>query len=217
MNLIFIIFISSLSKSYCLSEKKIDNPSSIILNNMNDLDNQLNLITTKNSKHFQKKNLDIKKLIDTHTEPLGIRFSLQNNLQNFTYLHQNKFRFTEINKIHDSFFRSQPFVWSNITTSGNIPSPRKSYTAVLADSFIVIFGGCLNDYNFHNELFFYDILAQTWINIKQSGKVPSPRCGHTARIFGSIMWIFGGYSAEGFLDDLYSFDFETVTYKKFYF
>jgi len=108
-------------------------------------------------------------------------------------------------------FPSKPFSWTNVTfASGKKPSARKDYSVILADTYLVFFGGCTDDNEFYSDLYFYDILGQTWLEIKQQGKVPSARCGHISKLYGSVMWMFGGYSREGHLNDLYSLNLETV-------
>ena len=43
-----------------------------------------------------------------------------------------------------------------------------------------------------------------------TGDVPSARQGHTTVLHGMVMWLYGGSSKEGYLDDLYSFNLEKV-------
>jgi hypothetical protein len=80
----------------------------------------------------------------------------------------------------------------------------------MVDTFLVIFGGCYMETKCFNDLFFLDVLAQRWIKVETTGTIPSPRQGHSAVLYGSEMWIYGGSSNEGYLSDLYSLNLETV-------
>jgi hypothetical protein len=43
---------------------------------------------------------------------------------------------------------------------------------------------------------------------------PTPRSGHSAVVYKNEMYIFGGWNGHSSLDDFYSFNFETLTWKK---
>lgn len=65
----------------------------------------------------------------------------------------------------------------------------ESHTAVLVDnSKAMIFGGYIGSQK-SNKIFLYSILENAWEEIKVNGKIPSPRCNHSA-VFLKIQCIF---------------------------
>lgn len=53
-----------------------------------------------------------------------------------------------------------------------------------------------------------------WTNPKILGNTPCEREGHAAVLYGSKMYVFGGSSTSGFLNDLYELDLINVYSKK---
>jgi N-acetylneuraminic acid mutarotase len=53
-----------------------------------------------------------------------------------------------------------------------------------------------------------------WSLPKTLGNAPSPRAGHTSILHGSSLYVFGGSSKKGPLNDLYRYDVENVKKKK---
>lgn len=222
-DVLFLFMLTILEKTYCTSNLVLERDR-YFLNKINSSD-VTNSILVQNSagallvNKFLKMNnpkINMKENPNSRNlmEPLGLRDSIYKNLLTVTNSGMNYLSFIEKNNdvAQESvfLFNTKPFTWLNVTTLGSTPKPRKDYSFILADSFLVLFGGCNQDDEFYNDLYFYDIIGQTWLRINQNGKIPSPRCGHTARIYGSKMWIFGGYSREGYLNDLYSLNLETV-------
>jgi hypothetical protein len=124
------------------------------------------------------------------------------------FLQKNK------NTNFESFFNSTKFTWETITSKGETPKSTKGFSMVLSGTTIIIFGGRdLND-KYYNDMYFFDLQKKTWTKISPKGVSPKPRAYHSAIIRGTVMWIFGGSSDSGYLNDLYSFDLETVI--KFY-
>ncbi len=115
----------------------------------------------------------------------------------------------EIND-NEVFFDTTEFIWENIQTFGDAPSPRRGFSMIIADTFLVIFGGSDLNGNFYNDVFYFDLTKNTWMRINSIGSIPKPRADHSAILYGTTMWIFGGASREGYLNDLYSLDIETV-------
>jgi len=54
------------------------------------------------------------------------------------------------------------------------------------------------------------IRSKKWINVPTYGIVPGPRGGHSAILHGTTMWVFGGWSLNTYLNELYSLNLETV-------
>jgi len=228
MNFIFLLFLISNENTSCYKNSLSSNYKNNFLETYNGLELENKLISqnfTANEliNKFYDENLNLnfnnnlklkKNLRKNLDEVLNIRQTLKFEYLNISSSELNQLSFLETtsNAQETEFFtfKTQPFTWTNVSVAGKIPSPRKDYSSILADSYLIIFGGCTQDNDFYNDLIFYDILGQTWLEIKQKGNVPSARCGHTAIFYGSVMWIFGGYSREGYLNDLYSLDLETV-------
>lgn len=233
MNLILLLFLFYNDKAYCFINKINKN------NNKNEFLKAINSTEITNMflkvNKNQAENIILKKLINIETnnnnnkniqnkrlkEDLNLKETLKSDYLNLTLAEIDQLSFieTSLNSQESEFlnFKSKPFTWTNVSVTGKKPSPRKDYSVILADSYLVFFGGCTQDNDFYSDLYFYDILGQTWLEIMQKGKVPSARCGHVAKLYGSVMWIFGGYSREGHLNDLYSLNLETVMINNLFF
>ena len=110
---------------------------------------------------------------------------------------------------------------------GDAPSPRHSHSAVVWKNSLFIFGGSsekgksldntLHSFNF-GSLFSYPppksillnniTVKRTWQQVSVKESAQSVRWGHSAVVFGSSMFIFGGCN-ESFpaLNQLFQFDF----------
>jgi len=81
----------------------------------------------------------------------------------------------------------------------------------LHSSLVIIlcrFGGyggqdCLND------TWSFDTSTRKWTELQCIGSVPSPRRNHTAVLVDDVMYVFGGYTGEIILDDLYALQFSS--------
>ena len=129
------------------------------------------------------------------------------------------------------------FVWSIIHTEDQtkVPSPRLHHCAWEHDNKMWVFGGkgqptddYLNDhghfipysFNVHksngknNQLLSYDPSTKTWINVKCSGEVPSPRhSAFTARMQDNV-WLYGGKTGNLYSDNLYELNMRSFTWTK---
>ena len=114
------------------------------------------------------------------------------------------------NEKFESFFNTTQFTWEGISATGEAPKSRKGQSMVISDTFLVIFGGRDLDDKYYNDVQMFDLQEKTWTTVTPIGAVPTPRAGHSAVIRGTTMWIFGGGSDAGYLNDLYSFDIDTV-------
>ena len=90
------------------------------------------------------------------------------------------------------------------------PNGRGGASIVAAEDKIVVFGGHYfaggDKFEYLNEVWVYDASAEAWHKMQCSGEVPSPRYGHSAHIFGSKMFVFGGKYREKVLNDMYYLD-----------
>lgn len=107
-------------------------------------------------------------------------------------------------------FAYQPFVWTEYSTNKRAPTPRRGHSSVIADTYMIIFGGCYMESKCYNDVHFLDFRSKSWTKVNTTGEIPSSRQSHSAVLHGSTMWVFGGSSNDGYLNDLYSLNLETV-------
>ena len=123
--------------------------------------------------------------------------------------------------------------WSEVKVKkGESPSPRHSHTAVVWKNSLFIFGGALEKGALDNTLYsfnfgtniplpsssfhtklparFWFSVQRTWKKVSVKGTPPSGRWGHSAVVFGSSMFIFGGFSESSSSNQLFQFDFGTL-------
>lgn len=114
--------------------------------------------------------------------------------------------------------------WSLLETKGDIPAARSAHTAVQYGKSMYVFGGW-NGNNCMNDLYELKVDTATWTKIRYTGEAPCTRCSHGAALYEngseSVMAVFGGYAIEkandpskGYLNDLYEFNFATLSWKR---
>jgi N-acetylneuraminic acid mutarotase len=116
------------------------------------------------------------------------------------------------NRRNDFFrFSFQTNNWIEILPQGGSqpPSPRDRHTAVVNNRCIYIFGG-YDGYNRVDDFHRYCVATGKWSLMEpvnpEAG--PSPRHSHSAVVFNSHMYIFGGYDGH-YKNDLYKYSFAT--------
>jgi hypothetical protein len=103
----------------------------------------------------------------------------------------------------------QTLVWKQVNTAGQGPAIRDSHSAVVWGNVLVIFGGedcCTNFADLY--ILDFDQSTPTWSSPAVTftdNQVLLGRFGHTASLYGNIMWVYGG---EGVVDypELWSLD-----------
>ncbi|EPX70876.1 cell end marker Tea1 [Schizosaccharomyces octosporus yFS286] len=99
--------------------------------------------------------------------------------------------------------------FSNLRSTGQIPSPRLGHASVLAGNAFIVFGGLTNkediDYQ-DNTLYLLNTSSLRWQKASVSGARPSGRYGHTLSTLGSRVWLFGGRLLDYYFNDLVFFD-----------
>lgn len=139
------------------------------------------------------------------------KYFSNSNEKIFNFLQKN----TNPNTNFESFFNTTKFTWVEIPgISGDLPKSTKGHSMVVSDTTLVVFGGRDLDDKYYNDVHFFDFEEKSWTKVSPLGVLPTPRASHSAVLLGSTMWIFGGASDEGYFNDLFAFDLETVN--KFY-
>ncbi|KAM3707629.1 hypothetical protein ACB098_02G039900 [Castanea mollissima] len=105
--------------------------------------------------------------------------------------------------------------WSLIEAKGDIPVARSGHTVVRASSVLLLFGGEDAKKRKLNDLHMFDLKSLTWLPLHYTGTGPSPRSNHVATLYDDkTLFLFGGASKSKTLNDLYSFDFETMVWSR---
>ena len=76
----------------------------------------------------------------------------------------------------------------------HVPCQRTSSRIVYspAKNSIYLFGGLTVINDTLNDMWRYDLEYNQWSRIKQKGKLPEPRCGHSFNIHCDKIFMFGG-------------------------
>ena len=119
-------------------------------------------------------------------------------------------------------------------TSNNIcPTIHHSFTHI--DNFLILFGGYYADMSISTQLAVYDLSANAWLGfdfrrgdgsflkdyrlslnelrLESNGELPIPRAEHGASSVSGILYVFGGLSSIGYMNDVISFSPKTFTWK----
>ena len=94
--------------------------------------------------------------------------------------------------------------WTKIGYKGAAPARREGHTSVAVEDYIITFGGCYLDKKCFNDLFVFNTRTNSWVVPKVSGMPPLEREGHTSTMVGPLMYVYGGSSEVGYLDDVYA-------------
>eukprot|EP00347_Sterkiella_histriomuscorum_P002702 403367137 len=110
-------------------------------------------------------------------------------------------------------------VWKkeDVCQSASYPTSREghSFTYISTLQQYFLFGGISSKR--HNELFFYDSKTNGWNLIDSKGKGPLARCYHVAWYDEPHFFIHGGkQSDKGQLSDVYCYNIESMSWKKFF-
>jgi len=64
------------------------------------------------------------------------------------------------------------------------------------------FGGYGYGGQYLNDTWSFDTSTRKWTKLQCTGSIPSPRNGHAAVLVDDVMYVFGGFTGEAYLDDL---------------
>ena len=96
----------------------------------------------------------------------------------------------------------------------NGPHPLSGHSAVFINKKLVIFGGQEGPSHQTNSLSFFCPRTMSWTFFTSIGVWPSPRNNHCCCVVGGKMYVFGGYWGKKFLNDMWVFDQEAVTWRE---
>ncbi|KAJ5067648.1 leucine-zipper-like transcriptional regulator 1 [Anaeramoeba ignava] len=95
------------------------------------------------------------------------------------------------------------------------PQKRVAHSSVIYKEKMYIFSGFQIYSETFSDLYSYDLIDKKWKKEEQYGEIPYGRNGHSAIVAQDLMWIFGGADEnEIYLNELYSYNFETKMWKK---
>ncbi|KAF4652513.1 hypothetical protein FOL47_011045 [Perkinsus chesapeaki] len=113
--------------------------------------------------------------------------------------------------------------WTVLAAAGDVPARRTDHSMVLYDGSIYVFGG-FDGRNRYNDVYSMELpphgafregspiarwqLEDGPVIRRSSGQeCPSPRFGHSAVVYGSCMYVFGGWDGHDTLNELWEFNF----------
>lgn len=91
------------------------------------------------------------------------------------------------------------FEWTSLEPGGATPLPMKGATLATLDKTLYCFGGVGG--GFSNDVHSLVLSTMEWRVLKILGHKPDRRAYHACVVFAGCLWIFGGLSARGRLDD----------------
>ncbi|KAK9075121.1 hypothetical protein SSX86_003440 [Deinandra increscens subsp. villosa] len=87
--------------------------------------------------------------------------------------------------------------WSELTSFGDLPSPRDFAAAsAIGNQKIVMYGGW-DGKKWLSDVFVLDTMSLEWTELAVSGTLPPPRCGHTATMVEKRLLVYGGRGGGG--------------------
>ncbi|EIE86980.1 hypothetical protein RO3G_11691 [Rhizopus delemar RA 99-880] len=113
------------------------------------------------------------------------------------------------------FFDFITKVWNQVEAVGYIPAPREGCAAALVNDTIYIFGGRGMNGFILGDLYAFRIKSQRWYTFQNMGSPPSPRHGASLTLIQNRMFVYGGDSANGKMDDgsfVYILDCSKIKY-----
>ncbi|KAF8499863.1 hypothetical protein F5888DRAFT_1611199 [Russula emetica] len=126
---------------------------------------------------------------------------------------------------------TRDFSTNLLKTTGDVPSPRYGHSSdVLSSTILLIWGGVksFNDQIKQNQalddsLYLLNLgitssipVSREWTRIVVNGPGPGGRCYHTMTLIGSKLFVFGGCSARGRLNDIWALDLNCLNSDPFW-
>jgi N-acetylneuraminic acid mutarotase len=115
--------------------------------------------------------------------------------------------FTRGNKILQFSFETTTM--NMLTAKGDIPKERSGNVSLIYNDCLFIHGGYGINSERYNDVFMFDLINQTWKEIKTTGYIPMKKSGSSCVYFDKKMILFGGGDDYSTSDELYEFDLIT--------
>ncbi|KAL4105844.1 hypothetical protein PRIC1_003900 [Phytophthora ramorum] len=98
-----------------------------------------------------------------------------------------------------------------------LPAPRYGHSALLLNGGerMFVFGGRGARGEAFRDMFFFDLGAMAWLQVQWTTDCPVGRFGHAAAsVDDEKMYVFGGWDGKKSMNDLWSFDSTTFTWRR---
>lgn len=105
--------------------------------------------------------------------------------------------------------------WKKMIVS-NAPKARCGHSAVLDDDKMLIFGGMDAEGNYLNDLHSIDLTSYKSEWIQCTGDIPNGVERHSAVLRGDCMYVYGGWSFAGAVNELYELNLGNLTTTNLY-
>jgi N-acetylneuraminic acid mutarotase len=93
--------------------------------------------------------------------------------------------------------------WKKIEYSGPNLKPRSFHSSLILNEKLLIFGGYNNEDGWLNEFYQLDFNLLVFSSIENKNQIPSNRSGHGVVKYNDKMWIYGGFNAPDYFNDLF--------------
>ncbi|GAB1606981.1 rab9 effector protein with kelch motifs-like [Argonauta hians] len=115
-------------------------------------------------------------------------------------------------KVHS--FSVSSSTWSTLDVKGEAPKPRLGHVCVGLGNRVYVHGG-LCEGQFYDDFHMLDLgrhgEGAEWHQLEVTGQHPSARAAHGAAAYSDSIFIFGGMSIDGALNDFYQLDTVSLT------
>eukprot|EP00906_Rhabdomonas_costata_P000540 RCo000692 len=105
-------------------------------------------------------------------------------------------------------------LWKQLNPDGKAPQPRSGFSAVQYNNSVFLFGGS-RDSIFFGDLVEYRLDSEMWQQVAcRTRTVPRKRFGHSSVLSSEAMYLFGGSHKNGYLNDMWTFDFTARSWRE---